>query len=965
MLAEGPPCPAESSAGTCWLPSCLLPITAAGSTSTASATWRDDVHRTCLPHQAIHRQEEHVRTDHRLGVSSNTPSSPPCSTSLPGALAALCTPPPPPDTSWSDVEEDTLLQVASLERRAALSHAESGVGGPPAPSPPAGTLQPGLNRACMAQPVIKPDSSPSHDLRAYLPGDVAEVYLSSTMKGANLYEWQAEALALPGVLQGGNFVYSAPTSGGKSLVADVLMLRSIIASGRPAMLVLPFVSLCAEKAAHYQRLLAPLKKEVCEAYGAKLSQQMTIGPNTGIIVCTIEKANILVNRLLAAQALDTLSCLVVDELHMVGDQERGYQLELLLTKLMYTAVGSDNLPLDTLGHQDLHGSLAQRGLRDGLQIVGMSATLPNLDVVARWLRASLYQTTFRPIVLKQYIMVDGMLEVEGGETVRHVARLFPKEEDPDFCATLAQEIVSQGHSVVVFCGTKKACETVALKLARLLKVPQRARSDCGGMEQRSRTDVAALLGQLSASDTCLAECVRGGVAFHHSALSSEERQAVEGAFRAGSISVLAATSTLAAGVNLPARRVIFKQAYQGLPRPENLLTPTQYRQMAGRAGRAGVDAEGDSILLTGTGVTLHSLRALVRAPVSPIASCLTEDRKGMKRAMLEVVATGVVTEPSDVQQYIRCTLLAHMNSSKIVAATTVAALQWLGREDHAFVTWDRYHQVYRPSPLGCAALVSGFPPERCMAIHADLQRARECIVLTSDLHLTFLCVSPTDDLIPDWRRLLQLVNSLQGADANVASHVGLNLGAIMARAHGYHQRSSGKPEEMTDSERVGRRFWAALILRDVLAEVDLQEISRKFGAAQGAIQGLQERSSRFASMLAAFCERLQWQDLEMLVSKFQARVLQGVRPELLALTEIPFVRNYTARKLYSAGLRSPDSIAALEDETLLIEILARGSTGSASALQSKRAAREILLGARNIVSAKRRGVLVSLAVDSL
>lgn len=50
----------------------------------------------------------------------------------------------------------------------------------------------------------------------------------------------------------------------------------------------------------------------------------------------------------------------------------------------YTAVGSDNLPLDTLGHQDLHGSLAQRGLRDGLQIVGMSATLPNLDVVARY-----------------------------------------------------------------------------------------------------------------------------------------------------------------------------------------------------------------------------------------------------------------------------------------------------------------------------------------------------------------------------------------------------------------------------------------------------------------------------------------------------------------------------------------------------------------------------------------------------
>lgn len=67
----------------------------------------------------------------------------------------------------------------------------------------------------------------------------------------------------PGVLSGGNLVYCAPTSGGKSAVAEVLMLRRLITTGRTAMLVMPFVTLCAEKSLHLERLLKPLEKWVC------------------------------------------------------------------------------------------------------------------------------------------------------------------------------------------------------------------------------------------------------------------------------------------------------------------------------------------------------------------------------------------------------------------------------------------------------------------------------------------------------------------------------------------------------------------------------------------------------------------------------------------------------------------------------------------------------------------------------
>ena len=86
-------------------------------------------------------------------------------------------------------------------------------------------------------------------------------------KGGNLgdrllYPWQAHALLTPGVLEGRNLVYCVPTSGGKSLVAEMLALRRLHITGKPILLVLPFVSLCTEKAAHWQKLLEPLGRKV-------------------------------------------------------------------------------------------------------------------------------------------------------------------------------------------------------------------------------------------------------------------------------------------------------------------------------------------------------------------------------------------------------------------------------------------------------------------------------------------------------------------------------------------------------------------------------------------------------------------------------------------------------------------------------------------------------------------------------
>jgi DNA polymerase theta len=90
------------------------------------------------------------------------------------------------------------------------------------------------------------------------------------------------------VLEGGNLVYCAPTSGGKSLVAEVLMLRRVIATRRPALLVLPYVSLCGQKAAALEALLRPVGLEVKELYGAHHSGTLlTANTGEGVVVLLV------------------------------------------------------------------------------------------------------------------------------------------------------------------------------------------------------------------------------------------------------------------------------------------------------------------------------------------------------------------------------------------------------------------------------------------------------------------------------------------------------------------------------------------------------------------------------------------------------------------------------------------------------------------------------------------------------
>lgn len=481
-----------------------------------------------------------------------------------------------------------------------------------------------------------------------LPEVVIERYHSKGI--IQMFPWQAECLSLPGVLAGRNIIYSAPTSAGKTLVAELLSLKCVLENRKKVLMVLPFVSIVREKVNYLRDMFEPVGVKIGGFMGHHSPQGGLIAID--IAVCTIEKANSLINRLIEEGNIHQLGVVVVDELHMVGDRHRGYLLELLLTKLLHITKKA-SLPVASVDNS----FTASRPLC-GIQLIGMSATLPNLKTLAQWLNACLYSTDYRPVPLKEMIKIGNTLYDNHFTKIAAISTPHNEKcdnEDERDLVTICQERLTNGHSVLIFCPTKAWCEKLSLNITKYNLT--RSGLDHTGLtticEQLSRTQVGL--------DPILAKTVPVGVAFHHAGLTLDEREIVEGGFRQILIHILIATSTLSSGVNLPARLVIIRTPVFH----RAILDIQAYRQMTGRAGRKGIDNEGESILFCKPSEQAKVTSLLSSSP-EPVRSCLNypstgvsviRERDPINRAVLEVIVNGITQLYDDIILYLSCTLL--------------------------------------------------------------------------------------------------------------------------------------------------------------------------------------------------------------------------------------------------------------------------------------------------------------------
>ncbi|XP_075722043.1 DNA polymerase theta-like [Rhipicephalus microplus] len=243
----------------------------------------------------------------------------------------------PLHTSWKQRKATRHAAVATPPRETSQIKArlrKHATSTPCQAAPLESCLSPITGASCAAVASTEEDSEDSLDLGQWgLPAEVVAGYARRGVQ--RMFPWQLECLGTGKVISGaGNLVYSAPTSAGKTLVAEILMLKRILETKTKAFLVLPFVSLAREK----ELVLAELFGGCGVRVGGFLGQRRPPGGLSGVdlAVCTIERANNLLNGMLPDQGtLSELGILVVDELHLVGDAHRGYLLELMLTKVAY------------------------------------------------------------------------------------------------------------------------------------------------------------------------------------------------------------------------------------------------------------------------------------------------------------------------------------------------------------------------------------------------------------------------------------------------------------------------------------------------------------------------------------------------------------------------------------------------------------------------------------------------------
>ena len=271
-----------------------------------------------------------------------------------------------------------------------------------------------------------------------------------------------------------------------------------------------------------------------------------------IIIATSEKADSLMRN--GASWVRDLSVLVVDEIHLLNDPGRGPTLEMTITKL--------------------------RRCNPALQIIGLSATVANSGEIASWLEADMVCSDWRPIQLREGIICNERLVFSDGE--------FPLAGGKDESSALVRDTLAQSAQILIFENSRKNAEAAASRLSALI-VPDDATRELSSRILASGESETAVR---------LASCVSHGVAFHHAGLLPEQRRLVEQGFRESRIKVIASTPTLAAGLNLPARRVLIR-SYKRYEYGRGMapIPVIEYRQMAGRAGRPGLGSYGECFLL--------------------------------------------------------------------------------------------------------------------------------------------------------------------------------------------------------------------------------------------------------------------------------------------------------------------------------------------------------------------------------
>ncbi len=657
------------------------------------------------------------------------------------------------------------------------------------------------------------------------------------------------------VLKGENLVLAIPTSSGKTLVAEICMLKAILEGRGKALYLVPLRSLAREKYDDFMKY---------DSLG--ITSAMSVGdydsPGTkfrdaDIVVLTTERMDSLIRH--KTDWIGDVAVVVVDEIHLINDTSRGPTLEMVLAKL--------------------------KQVNPNVQIIALSATISNADEIAGWLDAELVKSDWRPVPLNEGIVLEDEISFINGEK-RALRRIRQDVLSDAIC-----DILDEGGQVLVFVSSRRSTVAMAKKIASNIRPYLTGES----LSRLSKIG-DKVGGRVSAPEASkiLARVVKQGAAFHHAGLDNQERALVEDAFRNNHLKVIFATPTLAAGVNLPARRVIIRDLRRFEQSKGSYFIPVlEYKQMAGRAGRPKYDRYGEALLLARTEHELDFLteRYLLAEP-EMITSKLAS-QSAIRAHILSCIASDLTETREELDNLLDNTFFSFQFDPRDIHHHVTAALDFL---EHGELIECVSDDELKATLLGKRSSQLYIDPITAVRLRDGLSKTHEFSQLGM-LHL--ICSTPDQPLT--------YVTQSEMGDYEFFLEDHLNEFFI------------DPPDEWEDPEEYAKflaQTKTASLLMAWIDERTEKDLTDDYNVGSGDIHRYVQSANWLLYATAEISKIISIDRYSRALYELQSRMKHGIKSELLELVSLRGIGRVRGRMLYSHGLKSLSDLYQVTPEKL-------------------------------------------------
>ena len=652
-----------------------------------------------------------------------------------------------------------------------------------------------------------------------------------------------------GLLKGTSLMVSAPTASGKTLIAMLATIRHMAEKRGKVVYLSPLKALASEKFSEFKKLESlemGRKIRIQISTGDFDQTDKTLGSND-ILVLTNEKMDSVIRQ--GAEWLGEVSLVIADEVHLLGDEDRGPTLEIVLTKLSL---------------------LAQRP-----QIIALSATVTNSDEISEWLGCKLVESDWRPVPLWEGVCDQGRVIMQDRKDfeIETSIRGIPVD--------LGLDSIKNGGQAILFAETRARSVALATKASdatsKFVSEDEGKDLDAASQKILEENEHTELVRNLAA-------LVKKGVAFHHAGLNQSCREIIESEFRNRRIKILSSTPTLAAGVNLPARRVVISSISRydvkyGANKPISVL---EYKQLCGRAGRPQYDEYGESIIVASSNVD-DLFDYYINGVPEDISSKLTDD-KALRIHVLSLISTTPGIKNEEIAGFFAKTLVGSQERKPTLKFKIQITLRYLEAEDLVKQKGGRFIAT----EFGKMTSTLYIDPLTAVYFRKSLQQISKGRKHTLGLlHLITSC----EDFFPKF--------SLRNKDYELA-------GALL------ENHADQLIEEISEYD-----CNRSLLAMDAwISESSEVSLSDKLGIESGDMHRMTEISDW---LIHAFYELAKIEKATNVMDELavlQARVAYGIKADLVDLVKVRGIGRVRARALYKNGVKTLDELNLVPVEKL-------------------------------------------------